>query len=150
MDRPGSVIEDLTVPVRVWIAVFMLAYRLRLKRQACQPGESLRQRVESSLAHVDHQIWLLRNVFWWALLPTSLAVLAWFGHVGWLGRADGWLTFVVVGVMVFMVAIVFAFIYWLNQNAVRSTLAPRRQELEELLESLTGESPFANGMAQEE
>src|SRR5687767_749606 len=62
-----------TVPVLLWIAGFMLVDRIRFRRQHPEPGESLRRCVESSLAQVEHQIWLLRNVLWWALLPFALS-----------------------------------------------------------------------------
>ena len=51
----------LMVPALLWVAGYMLADRMRHKRQPPEPGEPLRQRVESSLAQVEHQIWLLRN-----------------------------------------------------------------------------------------
>jgi hypothetical protein len=134
----------LTVPALVWIAGFMLADRMRHKRQPPEPGESLRQRVESSLAQVEHQIWLLRSVFWWALLPIALSTLAFFGQIGWLGRSGGWLTVLVVAFVVLVAVIVLAAVYSLNQNAVRSELEPRRQELEALLMSLKDEIPSSN------
>jgi len=134
----------LTVPALVWIAGFMLVDRLRHKRQGPASGEALRQRLESSLAQVEHQIWLLRNVFWWYLLPIAVSCLAFFGQVGWLGRSDGWLTAVVFGVVALVVAVFFVCIYWLNQEAVRTYLEPRREELKALLGSLEGESPFAS------
>ena len=82
----------LTVPVLVWVAGYMLADRMRHRRQPPEPGEPLRQHVESSLAQVEHQIWLLRNVLWWYLLPLALSILAFFGQVTWQVRSGGWLT----------------------------------------------------------
>ena len=49
----------LAVPAMLWVAGYMLADRMRHKRQPPEPGEPLRQGVESSLAQVEHQIWLL-------------------------------------------------------------------------------------------
>jgi len=134
----------LTVPALVWIAGFMLADRMRHKRQPPASGEPLRQRVESSLAQVEHQIWLLRNVFWWYLLPLALPILAFFGQIAWLVRSGGWWTALAVSMVVAFGVIVFAGVYWLNQYAVRSELEPRRQELEALLMSLDDETPAAN------
>ena len=134
----------LTVPVLLWVAGFMLADRMRHKRQLPEPGEPLRQRVESSLAQVDHQIWLLRNIFWWYLLPLALSVLAFFGQIAWLGQSNGWLTALVVTFVVLVVVIALAGAYALNQNAVRTQLEPRRRELEALLTSLNDETPVAS------
>jgi hypothetical protein len=132
----------LTVPALLWIAAFMLADRLRHKRQPLGPGEPLRQSVESSLTQVEHQIWLVRNVFWWALLPTALAVLPFFGEVSWSVRLDGWwIALLALAVPVSIVAVMFVGIYSLNQTAVRCGLEPRRQELEALLSSLKDETP---------
>jgi hypothetical protein len=134
----------LTVPALLWIAGYMLADRMRHKRQTPEPGEPLRQRVETSLAQVEHQIWLLRNVIWWYLLPLAISILAFVGQVTWQARAGGWWTALAMTGMVTVVVIVFAGVYWLNQYAVRSELGPRRQELEALLMSLNDETPAAS------
>jgi hypothetical protein len=134
----------LTVPAMVWIAGYMLADRMRHNRQPPEPGEPLRQRVESSLAQVEHQIWLLRNVLWWYLLPLALSALAFFAQVAWQERSGGWWTALAVSVVIALVVIVFAGVYWLNQYAVRSELEPRRVELETLHMSLDDKTPDAS------
>ena len=134
----------LMVPVLLGIAGFMLLDRLRHTRRAAEPGEPLRQRVESSLAQVEHQIWMLRNIFWWYLLPPSLAMLAFFGQLAWESRAGGWLTALSTGGLILVVTIVYAAIYRLNQHAIRIELEPRRQELVTLLMSLKDESPLGS------
>jgi hypothetical protein len=134
----------LAVPAMLWIACYMLVDRWRHKGPAPQPGEPLRQRVESLLAEVAHQIRLLRNVFWWYLLPLLIPMLAFFGQVAWQQRSGGWLTAVSLAIVVAIVLIVFASIYWLNQKAVGSELEPRRQELETMLASLRDETPSAS------
>ena len=131
----------LTVPVLLWIAGYMLADRMRHQRQPSEPGEPLRRRVEGSLAEVEHQIGLLRNVHWWALLPLALAMLAFFGQVAWQERAGGWWTVLSVSMVVTLGVGVLAGVYWLNQYAVRCELEPRRRELETLLMSLEDEPP---------
>lgn len=134
----------LMVPALVWVAGFMLADRVRHKRQSPAPGEPPRVRVERSLGQVEHQIWLLRNVHWWYLLPPALAMLAFFGQVAWQARSGGWWTAVAIAEAVIVAAVVFAVVYWLNQYAVRSELMPRRQKLEALLTSLNDETPAAS------
>jgi hypothetical protein len=134
----------LAVPALLWVAGFMVVDRTRHKRQPPEPSEPLRQRVESSLAQVEHQIWLLQKVLWWYLLPLALSPLAFSCQVAWQERAGGWLTALVVSVVVALVAIVFAGVYWLNQFAVRSELEPRRRELETLLMSLEDETADAS------
>ena len=126
----------LLVPALLWVAGFMLADRWRQKAHAPAPSDNLHQSVESSLAQVDHQIWLLRNVFWWYLLPPSLAILAFFGQCAWYVRSGGWWAVLAVSGMVAVVALIYGGVYWLNQHTVRSQLEPRRRELQALLESL--------------
>lgn len=131
----------LTVPALLWIAIFMLVDRWRHRRQVPAPGDPLSQCVECSLAQVAHQIWLLRNVVWWYLLPIGLAILAFFAQTAWQAPAGrGWpgLTFATLAALVI---IVFAAIYRLNQYAVRAELEPRQQELTALLASLTHAPP---------
>jgi hypothetical protein len=134
----------LTVPALLWIAGYMLVDRMRHKRQSPDPGEPLRQRVESSLAQVEHQIGLLRNVLWWGLLPLILSFLAFFGQAAWQERSGGWWMALAISIVVALGGIVFAAIYWLNQYSVRSELEPRRRELETLLRSLEDETHGAS------
>jgi hypothetical protein len=130
----------LTVPALAWIAGYMLADRMRHRRRPPEPGEPLRQHVQNSLAQVEHQIWLLRKVLWWYLLPLALPMLAFFGQLGWNMRAGGWLTALAVAGLVALGVLILAFVYRVNQHAVRSELEPRRQELEALLTSLQDET----------
>ena len=130
----------LAVPAMLWIAGFMLVDRLRHKRPPLESDQPLCQHVERSLAQVEHQIWLLRNVFWWYLLPLALAVLAFFGQITWEVRSGGWLA-ALIAVLAFLIGFVaFAAVYRLNQHAVRTEFLPRRQELESLLASLQDET----------
>jgi hypothetical protein len=129
----------LTVPVLVWMAGFMLVYRMRHKQKPSQPDEPLVQCVERSLTAVEDQIWLLRNIFWWYLLPPSVSLLAFFAHVTWLLSKD-WLDGLGHAGPFVVVFAVYVFIYWLNQYTVRTQLGPRRQELLALLASLGDET----------
>ena len=85
----------LTIPALVWIAGFMLLDRIRQKRRSPESGGSLRQCVEQSRAEIEHQIWLLRYVHWWYLLPIALSILAFFLqctlNMAWeIGVGEGW------------------------------------------------------------
>jgi hypothetical protein len=133
----------LTVPAIVWIGGFILVDRMRVRRQVTEPCDPLRQGVQSSLAEVEHQIWLLRNIFWWYLLPMVPPMLAFFGHIAWLERDGGGWTVLATVLLISVVCVVFAAIYRLNLSAIRTELDPRRQELKALLLSLTDETPPA-------
>ncbi len=139
----------LTMPVLMWVALFMLVDRMRHQRQPPAAGEPLRRHVENSLAQVEHQIWLLRNIFWWYLLPLAFSSLAFFGQIAWLRRADGWSAALVVTFAALVVGVALGAAYRLNQNAVRCQLVLRRQELESLLISLNDETSAASQKPQE-
>jgi hypothetical protein len=130
----------VVVPAMLGIAGYMLLDRVRYPRRPPAPGEPLRNCVQSSLAQVEHQIWLLHNVHWWYLLPLGLSALPFFGQVAWQERSGGWWTALGLSMVVASVVIVFAGIYWLNQYSVRSELEPRRRELETQLMSLGDEN----------
>jgi hypothetical protein len=130
----------LTVPALAWIAGFMLVYRMRHKHRPAKPDVPLVDCVERSLAEVSDQIWLLRNVLWWYLLPPGVSLLVFIVHVAAL-NSKGWLDVLFHATPPAMVVLAtYAFIYWLNQYAVRSKLEPRRAELLTLLESLRDET----------
>jgi hypothetical protein len=139
----------LTVPVLGWVAAYMLADRVLHSRQPPEPGEPLRQHLESSLAQIEHQIWLLGNVLWWYLLPLALSMLAFVCHVAWQVRSGGWLMAVVVAGPVVIGVIILVGVYRLNQDAVRTELVPRRQELEALLRGLADEGPAVSSNPKE-
>jgi CubicO group peptidase (beta-lactamase class C family) len=126
----------LMIPAMLWIAAFMLVDRMRQKRRQARPGDPLRDCLERSLARVEHQIWLLRNVFWWYLLPPGAAAAVFFGQCIWLAWSGGWgVRLLMTGVIVVVVA-VFWSVYLLNRHCARKDLEPRRWELQAMLESL--------------
>jgi hypothetical protein len=129
----------LAIPGIVWVAGFLVVDRLRHKPRAPQPGEPLRECGRRSLEQVEHQIWLLRNVLWWYLLPLMVPVFVFIGHVAWLDRGEGWENVFDSAPPIVVVVLVTVVIYWVNQLAVRKVLAPRRDELRTLLASLNDE-----------
>jgi hypothetical protein len=134
----------LTVPVLLWIGGFMLVDRKRHPQSPSDPGEPLLYYANESLNQVEHQIWLLRNVFWWYLLPPSLSLMAFFLHVAWNSSSNGWEFTLVAGASGLFLLVVYGWVYWINQRAVRDQLEPRRQHLEKLLANLEGESGVAD------
>src|SRR4051794_18269005 len=132
----------LMMPGLVWIAAFMTVDRMWQRRRGALPGDPLVRGVESSLAEVEHQIWLLRNVHWWYLLPLAVPMLAFFAHTFWqVSRRNIWEAAIATSFATVFVGGVYTLIYWINQKAVRSTLEPRRQELTSMLQRLSDEPP---------
>jgi hypothetical protein len=130
----------LVIPGLIWIAAFMVVDRRRHNQRPPEPDGPLRGQIKHSLAQVEHQIWLLRNVFWWYILPIAIPCLAFFVHNTWRIRLLGWNAALSFLFCVAFLSGVTVFVYWLNQKAVRSGLEPRRQELAALLSSLNDEA----------
>ena len=119
----------------LWIGVFMVVDR-RVQRRK-QPGnsDSLLNCIEGSLQQANHQIWLLKNVLWWYLLPLAAGLVLSYGRSIWQTRDSAVGVLLLIG-LVAGTALLYAGIYWLNQYAVRKNLEPRRQELISLQQSL--------------
>jgi hypothetical protein len=133
----------LTIPGLIWVAAFMVVDRRRHSQRQPEPDEPLREQIKYSLAQVEHQIWLLRNVLWWYILPVAIPCLAFFAQIAWESFARGRELVDFVPPFLFSATVcggVMLFVYWLNQKAVRSSLEPRRAELERLLSSLSDET----------
>jgi len=123
---------------------FIIADRLLQSRRRPRPSQSVKAFVEQSIYKVDHQIWLLRNVLWWYILPLVIGPLVFLGHVLYvlatdvgLAEPDGlrWIL-LVIGVILLEIVMCVG-VYLINQRAVRKTLLPRKRELEEVLKMFT-------------
>lgn len=130
----------------LFVGVFLLVDHIVQRRNKPVFTEPLLRCVESSLNQVNHQIWLLKNVLWWYLLPPGVGIgifiifCAWgtiWNIVTWNIIAKEFTAILgfLIGYSVFCV-LLFWGIYWLNQRCVRKELQPRRRELETLLKNL--------------
>ena len=118
-------------------AFFVIDRRLQ-RRKRLVHNDSLQDCIEASLFQINHQIWLLKNVFWWYLLPPIIGIGAVLAQTLWTARGAGPAAMIAMGaVFIITYGVTYGFVYWLNQRAVRKQLDPRRQELEALLASLT-------------
>jgi hypothetical protein len=121
------------------VIVFLLGGRIIQRRKKPKMAETLSCCVWSSLTQVNHQIWLLKNVFWWYLLPPAIGIAIFVGRVAWAARSD---RRVLIFLFTYSVFCLFLYvgIYLLNQYAVRKELVPRKQELESLLKNLSNDN----------
>jgi CubicO group peptidase (beta-lactamase class C family) len=115
------------------VGVDMVLDRLQQKKESPDSHGSLKDCAATSLAEVNHQIWLLKNILWNYILPLSLPVLLFFGWCAWSmpGPVTAKILFLLC--LIGFVLLIDVGTYWLNQFAVRKGLEPRRQELEKLL-----------------
>ena len=120
-----------------FVGVFFLVDRRIQRRKQPVKNESLQACIQNSLLQVNHQIWLLKNIFWWYLLPILIGLGAVSASTLWHKQQDGLATMIGLGAFyTVFYGLVYWGVYWLNQFAVRKNLDPRRQELETLLASL--------------
>lgn len=131
----------LMIPAVLWIAGFMLTDRMLQKRRQPQLDNPLRDCLERLLAQVEHQIGLLRNVFWWYLLPVAAAMAAFLVPVTWHTWAGGWRRRLLSAIIIAVPTLIVWGVYWLNQRAVRRDLEPRREELRALISNLKNDNP---------
>jgi hypothetical protein len=126
----------------LFVAVFMLIDRQRQRSRSPSNTESLAMCVERSRSDVEHQVWLLRNVFWLYLLPLLIGFICFYGHHIWLAQHAGTgslaITSVLLGLFAGSCAVVYA-VYLLNQRAIRNELQPRLDELRDLTDCLNSE-----------
>jgi hypothetical protein len=126
----------LTTLFDLWVVAFFIVDRIVQRKRCPSRGESLTACIEDSLTQVRHQIWLLKNVFWWYLLPPGIGMVIFFGTVYWQIHSVGKSALIQLFINLALVALVFWGVYWLNQYAVRKDLKPRKDELESLLKNL--------------
>jgi hypothetical protein len=133
----------------LFVCLFLLADRLYYRRKNGPKNNTLREYIENSLAQVNHQIWLLRNIFWWDILPVLLGIVVFNVYVTFsiykkLHIVRGEIKTTIASILYFLISFlittaIFWGIYRLNQGAVKKELLPRKEELENLLKSLENE-----------
>jgi hypothetical protein len=124
----------------LWVVLFFIVDRIVQRKRRPSQDKSLTACIEDSLRQFNHQIWLLKNVFWWYLLPPGIGVLVLAGSIAWQGHTAGKPMLIKLLEYLTFVALVFWGVYLLNRRAVRKDLMPRRQELESLLKMLTNDN----------
>lgn len=124
-----------------WVGGFMVVDRILQRRNAPAFHEPLVACIHSSLAQVNHRIWLLSNVFWWYLLPIGVGLLFAFADCVYLLRPRSWIDLPMFLAVFGLCAAVLSSVYRVNQRCVRKELWPRQQELEALLDSLKAGKP---------
>lgn len=121
-------------------AVLAVARFLR-HRNAKPMLTSVSDELRRQLYAVNQRTWLLKNVLWWYLTPCAVAigtvVIAINLHKGAAKLPSlMWAN----GTYVASCILLFVFIYWLNQRAVRKYLLPLKEEIESVLRDIEGES----------
>lgn len=120
----------------IFVGAFIIIDRIIQKRKLPKPSDCLIACIEVSLAQVKHQIGLLKNVFWWYMLPLIIGLTIFWSHVGWLKYSIGGKPWMLLGQCFALLFLVSVGVFWLNRYAIRKELIPRKEELEQLLKGL--------------
>src|SRR5258706_7416436 len=64
-----------------FVGAFFLVDRFIQRRKQPVTNDSLQACIQSFLLEVNHQIWLLKNIFWWYLLPGDIGFGAFFAQL---------------------------------------------------------------------
>jgi len=127
------------------VGAYFVVDRWRQRRMTPDMHGSLKDCAVTSLAEVRHQIWLLKNVLWWYLLPIYAPIMVFFSWTAWRMPGPVAMKILMLLLLAGFVTVLYAGIYWLNQYAVKKSLEPRQGELEKLLNELEPEGP-SNGV----
>jgi hypothetical protein len=119
-----------------FVGIFMVVDRIIQKKKMPQCRDSLANCINTSLAQIEHQIWLLRNVFWWYLLPIGGGIAIFIGYSAWSIRNTPEIGMRFLARYAISCVLFSWGVYALNQWAVRKYLIPRQQELMQLQNSL--------------
>jgi len=110
--------------------------RVVQKRRRHNYNDSLKDCVADSLAQITHQIWGLKNVFWWYLLPILIGAGLMTCEIGWYLRENSEQFWSHIFTSIATWALLGYGIYAINQWVVRTELVPRQKELQELLDAI--------------
>lgn len=130
----------LMIPVLLWMAI---VYAVTLKQNARHPvvsGQPVLDSVKGSLSQVEHQIRLMRNLPWWNLLPTAVAMLVFFAQATWHTNLPWWARLLVIGLWALLLYVAFRWMWRMNDLSVQRELEPRRSELKRVIGNLEGEN----------
>lgn len=120
----------------LFVAMFLGVDRVIQRRRRPEYDAPLLLCLEGSLDAVRHQIWLLRNVMWWYLLPLAIGIVAFVASLQENQPARGVAENVGLIATIMACMLVFMGVYRANQRAVEQVLIPRWQELQKLKSSL--------------
>lgn len=128
------------------VAAFFVLDRRQQKKKTPDLYASPKNCTATALAEVSHQVWLLKNILWWYLLPLSIPMLLFFCWITWETPSLGGTSILQALMTLFWIGFVLGInvmIYRMNQAAVKRALEPRREELKSLLAELeTEHQPF--------
>ncbi|HOZ49982.1 MAG TPA: hypothetical protein PLO37_03540 [Candidatus Hydrogenedentes bacterium] len=118
----------------LFVCAFLVGARVLRHRNAKPEFASVSDELRRHLYAVNQQIWLLRNLIWWYLLPAAFAILTVLIAVV-LEAEKAHVNRVLINEAMYIPCclLLFVGIYYWNQRAVRKDLLPLKKEVERIL-----------------
>lgn len=116
------------------VGAFFALDRLSRRSSGRRGAVDARSELRRSLAEIDHQIRLLRNVAWWYLGPLALGTVVFVVAIALSIPAATGVRAAFIALALVAVGAADWFVYKLNQLAVERNLIPQREELAALIE----------------
>ena len=127
----------LAMAILFGIGVFRVMDNRRQKGRFLQYEGSSLSFVECSLLNINHRIWLLKNIFWWWILPFAVgSILIIIQIIMLVGLQEPTLLFWKLGPGVGIACVILGVVYWGNRWTARKYWVPRKVELEAIADSL--------------
>jgi hypothetical protein len=121
-----------------FIPVFLILDRHLRRDDRINATASTRIALECAVRRVDHQIWLLRNVIWWYLLPIIMVFVLVLGDAALSMPRSAWIDWIwdliFFGTTAGAVAVVIG--TWYINRVAANQLLPLRQEFQHALDDL--------------
>ena len=125
----------------LFVGLFLFWHRRKQQRSRSVVEDSLQSTIDASITQVQQQIWLLRNILWWYLLPLVPGIVLLLASASRQSIGNGIAEQAVIAAVGLICAAGFWHAYRINLREVKNTLEPRRKELEELRASLSASRP---------
>jgi hypothetical protein len=125
------------------VGLFFVVNRFLQRRKERTFEDTVKNGIERTLHQVNHEIWLIKNVFWWYYLPGIVAIALVFDHVIAIMCSQGHRlyagTMIVVGSTIGLCFVTLSLCYFLNRRYLKNDLIPRRDELAAIARELNQE-----------
>lgn len=127
----------------LWVFAFFVVEKRLARRHRPSNTEPLRGALDAAISHVRRQLWMLRNVMWWYLLPAQTGWFLFFLGILLTPAFPRWFALAALPLVLWYLWRMSVSVYALNKEAISKDLEPRYEELTRLRDALVsaGDEP---------
>lgn len=130
----------ISIALALFVASTFIIGRRRQTKKEAQFDNTILGELNRMLSQTGYQVWLLKSVFWWYLLPLGTAALLTiqlqFDIINFVISSKEPIEATPFWGYAIMIGIMYSLIYWLNQRAIRKQLLPQQKAYESLKQKL--------------